>query len=485
MNDTVIIAVIGNTSAGKTSFLRSLTRDLSFGEVGVAATTNSKKETGDSNVIFVDTPGFQGAELVREWVEEELKKLERPSPEKIIQIISKHQDRTNRQLQEGIIKHDKIAWQALKDADAILYLVDIRQHPNSEGNLESSYTLLPDNQVQIIFNFLPQDKTKLKKQHDEWDELKLRWGNRGTFIDYDAFHRDFEAEMKILRGIRSKLIDSSKENLMDRYIQKRIGEEKDRLSASFRMAISLINSLSEIRYYTENIPKLNNDKANKAQLYNMFCDQLSRLIESTLYAFCNSILYIWGFQTHERSGNCSMYPFIGNSNQFPMNKLVQLDASSISLLLRKHDVNESVSWGVHFTSKFPWVSDKRIYGSLALQSQKAFLNTFIPCALDFIKKVRERGIATPSCLYELNREDEKCRAENKIKFIMPTDPEYSSIDADFKKLKWKSKIAANEEWIPELFKIFGMSSDSSMNNMDTFFRFKEMVLESPLFKNEH
>lgn len=483
MNDTVTIAVIGNASAGKTSFLRSLTRDLSFGEVGFLPTTNSKKEIVDSNITFVDTPGFQCAELVREWVDEEFKKLERPSPEKVINLISKHQDRTNLQLQNGVFKHDMIAWKALIDADAILFLVDISQDPNIDGNLESSCLLLPESPgTQIIFNFLPTDKSKLEKCREHWNVMKNDWGIRGASIDYDAFHRDYEAEIKVLRGVMSKLIDSSKVDLMDRYIKKRIGEEKNRLLASFKMAISLINRLAEISCYIEDLLKHSTDKDNKTAIYNRIKPDLQTKIERLLFAFCNSILYIWGFQTPENSDNYGLLPELakGNPNKYPMSKLVQLNTSSVSDVLSKYNAENFVWWRSHLTNflpstisillprrrgfdtslPIPSILYKKICGGISLKSHTDLLGSFIPCALDFIKKVRERGIAMPTSLYKFNREDEECHVPNKITFIMPSEPEFTSIDAGFKKFKWKSKIVAKEEWIPKLLELFGMPQDS-------------------------
>ena len=466
MNDTVRIAVIGNASAGKTSFLRTLMRNYSFGEVRFLPSTNSKNEISDGNVTFIDTPGFQCAELVREWAVEAFQKLERPSPEKIIDIILKHQDRTNLQLQDGVIKHDLIAWQALKNADVILFLVNIRKEPKRGSNLESSCLLLPDAPGTLfIFNFLPSDKTELEKRRKPWDIMKNDWGIQGTFLDYDAFHRDYKDEENILQHIKTKLSDSSKAKQMERYIQKRADAEEFRLRESFKMVISLIQSLSEISCYIENVPKKTTDKENSDFLYEKFYSKLYESIKSNLSDFCNSILDIWDFRIPVDSDSNLLGMKIIISQ--PMSKLVKFEASEISRILTQKKVNESVWWRTQLSSfipiptgslRPPFLFFKRIYGGVSLRSQTDLLNSFIPCALDFIKKVRERGIATPSSLYHLSQDD-PCQDENKIKFIMPTEPGVVNIDAAFKDFKWKSQKAA-QEWIPELLKRFGMPKNS-------------------------
>lgn len=475
MNDTIRIVVIGNYSSGKTSFLRTLMRNLSFGKVGFLPSTNSKNEISDSNVTFVDTPGFQCAEMVREWADEAFKKLERPSPEKVIDLILKHQDRTNRQLQEGVIKHDLIAWQALKDADVILFLVDIRQNPNLDGNLESSCLLLPDDPGTLfIFNFLPIGKSECEKRRKPWDVLKKDWGIRGTFLDYDAFHRDYKDEENILQLIKTKLSDSSKIALMERYIQKRIGEEYKRLQDSFEMVFSLIKHLSEISCYIESVPKQSTDEENKTILYEKIKTDLQEKLEKLLFAFCNSILSIWGFQTHENSGNSELLLELPKSkpDQYPMSELVQLNTSRISRILSNYNVENSVRWHSHLSNLLPlpiykllaqlrgfrFLPYKKICGKISLKSHTELINSFIPCALDFIKKVRERGFATPSSRYHLTQDDQ-CKKEIKITFIMPTEPGVVNIDAAFKDFKWKSQKTA-QEWIPELLKAFGMKQES-------------------------
>ena len=68
------IAVVGHTNAGKTSLLRTLTRNKRFGEVSPRnATTKYVSRTsvniaGEPRLYLFDTPGFEDSNAFREYV---------------------------------------------------------------------------------------------------------------------------------------------------------------------------------------------------------------------------------------------------------------------------------------------------------------------------------------------------------------------------------------------------------------------------------
>ena len=68
------IAVVGHTNAGKTSLLRTLTRNKRFGEVSPRnATTKyvsktSVKIAGEPRLNLFDTPGFEDSNAFRQYI---------------------------------------------------------------------------------------------------------------------------------------------------------------------------------------------------------------------------------------------------------------------------------------------------------------------------------------------------------------------------------------------------------------------------------
>lgn len=466
MKDTITVAVIGNVTSGKTSFIRTFSRDLNFGRLGEKATTEEIEPKNLGLVKFLDTPGFKNSPDVWEWFTERRKEGELPSPEKIIKIIMDHNDRTDSVSQE-VMGHDKIAWEALKDVDAILYLVNIQEKPEEEINLAPSYNLLPSNKLLIIFNYLPKDKEELDECYDTWNKLK-QFADKAEFISYDTWHRDFESELTILRGIRSKVmtLNPDKDRSMKRFIENRITDEKNRLEQSFDALISFIDQLSKIKCNKKQY-KTQKDENSVDALYKEVEFELSEKIEKIIRAFCNSILYIWGFQTTKEGDDNSLLPIINpndNPQKFAMSKLVKIKSAVIPIILGQDHFNiKQYIWLLYLTYLPNWITNIKIFGRVSLYKSKPLLESFIPCALDFIKKVRERGFAMRSSCYDnniYNPGEKKYKEENKISFILPTEPEYVNIDSDFKGFEWKSKKTATKEWIPKLLKRFGMQKES-------------------------
>ena len=65
MIDPLRIAIVGHTNAGKTSLLRTLARNVDFGEISDRPGTTRHAETidlrldGQGAVRFIDTPGLE------------------------------------------------------------------------------------------------------------------------------------------------------------------------------------------------------------------------------------------------------------------------------------------------------------------------------------------------------------------------------------------------------------------------------------------
>ncbi len=507
MIDTVNVSVIGNISAGKTSFLRTLMREPNKGIVGVRVTTNSVDDSfrDDNNLIsFLDTPGFKNAKKVSDWVAKAKEPFEIPSPQKIVDVI-KTNDPNN------TMKHDIDAWESLINADVVLYLVDITRNPTAERNLEASYKLLPANSI-LIFTHLPQDEQILLKYRKPWENLKQMCGSKGVeFVEFDALHRSYDSEMEILNLIE-KRTRSSKEKSIKRYINNRKSDEEARLRQSFEMLIALIDRLSKIKSKADgilisDIPNSDDKEQIVDYVFNSIKEDLSNKITDLLKRFCKSILYIWGFRSltscdqNDLNGT-DLLPEFGHKDPdanvvlYAMYKLVDINTTIISNSIEVTDNNESkitikscfeefkirekISWGYEYFSFIPrlprignadglppvWSINPKIDGSVSLNSNMDFINSFIPCALDFIKKVRERGIATPIKEKDYNNHhnllDEECHKEYTIPFIMPTEKMFKNIDQPFKEFKWnwKSQQAAKDEWIPDLLKAFDMKQDS-------------------------
>lgn len=120
------IAVVGHTNTGKTSLLRTLTRDRSFGQVNDSPGTTRQVQSAtvmlDNQAVLTwyDTPGLEDSVALRDWIDalrEPGVRLE--GPDRIERFLA---DQTAQQQFE---QEHRVLAQVLR-SDALLYVVDSR-----------------------------------------------------------------------------------------------------------------------------------------------------------------------------------------------------------------------------------------------------------------------------------------------------------------------------------------------------------------------
>lgn len=135
MTDTLAIAVVGHTNAGKTSLLRTLTRRERFGEVSNLPGTTRHVEAidliveGESAVRFFDTPGLEDAVTLADY----LKSLENcPTPPDRIRAFLQGPEARSAFEQEAKVLRTML------EVDAGFYVIDTREAvlPKFQAELE-------------------------------------------------------------------------------------------------------------------------------------------------------------------------------------------------------------------------------------------------------------------------------------------------------------------------------------------------------------
>ncbi|MEM1021518.1 MAG: GTPase domain-containing protein, partial [Pseudomonadota bacterium] len=74
---TLTVAIVGHTNVGKTSLLRTLTRDSAFGDVAARPGTTRSVEAatipvGEGAIVLFDTPGLEDSPAVRAHLQAEV-----------------------------------------------------------------------------------------------------------------------------------------------------------------------------------------------------------------------------------------------------------------------------------------------------------------------------------------------------------------------------------------------------------------------------
>ena len=152
------IAVVGHTNAGKTSLLRTLTRQVAFGRVSDRPGTTRHAEAvalrlgGQEQVHFVDTPGLEDAVALGEFLQQQAgdTRLQRMQA-----FLRGPEARGGAFEQEA-----KVLRTLLERADAAMLVLDVReQHEYDAGHLSGSL-LIPLGQLSDRIAELEQQKDR-------------------------------------------------------------------------------------------------------------------------------------------------------------------------------------------------------------------------------------------------------------------------------------------------------------------------------------
>ena len=126
MSEILRVAVVGHTNTGKTSLLRTLARDVAFGEVSDAAGTTRHVEglrllaDGEPALELFDTPGMEDAIALLEFVDALAPAGERlDGPDRVARFLA------SAEAHERFEQEAKVLRQMLA-SDAALYVVDAR-----------------------------------------------------------------------------------------------------------------------------------------------------------------------------------------------------------------------------------------------------------------------------------------------------------------------------------------------------------------------
>ena len=119
------VAVVGHTNTGKTSLLRTLTRDRSFGEVSNrAATTRNVEATmltveGRPAVELFDTPGLEDSSGLLAELDQRRQAAGRDWTDTIAAFLDVEEE-------QGVFRQEAKALGQLLACDVALYVVDAR-----------------------------------------------------------------------------------------------------------------------------------------------------------------------------------------------------------------------------------------------------------------------------------------------------------------------------------------------------------------------
>lgn len=241
----VRVAVVGHTNTGKTSLLRTLTRDTGFGEVSSRPSTTRHVEgarlsaDGVPVLELYDTPGMEDASALFDWMEE-VEAVQRAGagerrdgPARVMHFLQSEVAGARFEQEAKVLRQ-------LGASDAGLYVIDARDPVLGKHRDELEILAMCARPLLPVLNFVSDPRAN----ETRWREALARLGLHAV-IRFDTVtpERDGEA---LLYGKLATLLDAHRA-AFNRLIESRTCEAQARHDAALRRVADLLLDVSACR----------------------------------------------------------------------------------------------------------------------------------------------------------------------------------------------------------------------------------------------
>ena len=232
MTEPLHIAVVGHTNAGKTSLLRTLTRQVGFGDVSDRPGTTRHAESIDLRldgrvaVRFVDTPGLEDSVALLEY----LNTLDAETrPERIRAFLRGPEARASFEQEAKVLR-------ALIDtADAAMLVIDTREPVLPKYRAEIEILTWCAKPIMPVLNFVRDAASR----RDAWHQALLE-SNLHARVEFDVV-APFNGSERQLYADLATLLPARRQQLADIVDALALQARERRLAACRAIAATLID----------------------------------------------------------------------------------------------------------------------------------------------------------------------------------------------------------------------------------------------------
>ncbi|MEX5361929.1 GTPase/DUF3482 domain-containing protein [Pseudomonas guariconensis] len=247
MTEPLKLAVVGHTNVGKTSLLRTLTRDVSFGEVSHRPSTTRHVEgarlsvDGEPLLELYDTPGLEDAIALLDYLE----RLERPG-ERLDGPARLERFRQGSEARQRFEQEAKVLRQLLA-SDAGLYVIDAREPVLAKYRDELEVLASCGKPLLPVLNFVAS------QQHREpqWREALARLGLH-ALVRFDSVAPPEDGERRLYESLALLLEDARP--ALQRLIDDQQAQRKARQQSAKRLIAELLLDCAACRRSVEAEP---------------------------------------------------------------------------------------------------------------------------------------------------------------------------------------------------------------------------------------
>ena len=239
MSELPRLAVVGHTNAGKTSLLRTLTRDARFGEVSERPATTRHVEAvelmadGDAVLQLFDTPGMEDALGLADLMDELTGDGKPDGPELIERFLASPQAR-------GRFEQEAKVLRQMRASDAGLYVIDARDPVLAKFREELAILSRCARPLLPVLNFVATPGHR----EAEWREMLARLGLHAV-VAFDSVAPAIDGERRLFTALGT-LIEAHRQTLA-RLTESRAAEALARVEAGRRMIAELLVDVAALR----------------------------------------------------------------------------------------------------------------------------------------------------------------------------------------------------------------------------------------------
>ena len=233
MTKPLKLAVVGHTNVGKTSLLRTLTRDVGFGEVSHRPSTTRHVEgarlsvDGQALLELYDTPGLEDAIALLDYLE----RLDRPGerldgPARLARFLEGSEARQRFEQEAKVLRQ-------LLASDAGLYVIDAREPVLAKYRDELQVLASCGKPLLPVLNFVSSSDHR----EPDWREALARLGLH-ALVRFDSVAPPEDGERRLYESL-ALLLESSRPQL-ERLILDQEAQRQARQQSAARLIAELL-----------------------------------------------------------------------------------------------------------------------------------------------------------------------------------------------------------------------------------------------------
>ncbi|TLX59808.1 DUF3482 domain-containing protein [Stutzerimonas nosocomialis] len=286
MSRPLKLALVGHTNAGKTSLLRTLTRDVGFGEVSHRPSTTRHVEgarlsvDGEPLLELYDTPGLEDAIALLDYLE----RLERPGerldgPARVARFLEGSEARQRFEQEAKVLRQ-------LLASDAGLYVVDAREPVLAKYRDELAVLAACGKPLLPILNFVALPGHR----EEQWREALARLGLH-ALVRFDSVAPPLDGERRLYESL-ALLLETSRPQLQ-RLIEDHEAQAAARQAEGERLIAELLIDAAACRRSVAVQPEL--ERQAIGELHDAVRGREQRCVEA--------LLRLYGFRPQDASAS--------------------------------------------------------------------------------------------------------------------------------------------------------------------------------------